>query len=271
MSRRTPQMSPRKTYRMKDLCDESGLGRQAIHFYIQQGLLPEGHKTGRNMAYYTEGHLERLRLIRRLQDEQFLPLKAIRAVLSAYEDDDENGGEALLGEGAFSPGQQRLITAVQQRLKATLGDAHPERTTPVAPLLARLNIDPQDFVELVELGLIAVTHDGPAKGQGKKPRSPLGQLMDARMREDDVWLIELLSSLRKMGLSRELGFLPSDLTIIDDAVSALFRKETKLLRQRLAHVDAETAATLVEHALPIMNQLLVRLHEAKIRNFIAAL
>ena len=33
----------------------------------------------------------------------------------------------------------------------------------------------------------------------------------------------------------------------------------------------EVAATLVEHALPMMNQLLVRLHEAKIRNFLAAL
>ena len=27
-------------YRMKDLCEATGLPRQAIHFYIQQGLLP---------------------------------------------------------------------------------------------------------------------------------------------------------------------------------------------------------------------------------------
>lgn len=257
-----------RQYRMKDLCDASGLGRQAIHFYIREGLLPEGHKTGRNMAYYTSAHLDRLRLIRRLQDEQFLPLKAIRAVLSAYEDDDEAGGEPLDGEGVFSPAQKRLIAAVQQRLKTTLGSAQPEKTTPVAPLLARLGVDPQDFVELVDLGLIAVTNTG---SKNKRSRTSPALSADARMREDDVWLIELLTSLRKLGLSRELGFLPADLTIMDDAVSALFRKETKLLRKRLAHVDAETAATLVEHALPIMNQLLVRLHEAKIRNFIAAL
>ncbi len=262
-------------YRMKDLCDASGLGRQAIHFYIREGLLPEGHKTGRNMAYYTQAHLDRLRLIRRLQDEQFLPLKAIRAVLSAYEDDDEAGGEALASEGAFSPAQQRLLVAVQQRLKTALGGDHPERTTPVLPLLQRLGIDPQDFIELAELGLVAITHGkggrGELPGKGKRGRSPAVILADVRMREDDVWLIELLASLRRLGLSRELGFLPADLTILDDAVSALFRKETKLLRKRLADVDAETAATLVEHALPIMNQLLVRMHEAKIRNFIAAL
>ena len=43
----------RYRYKMKDLADATGLDRQGIHFYIQQGLLPPGHKTGRNMAWYT--------------------------------------------------------------------------------------------------------------------------------------------------------------------------------------------------------------------------
>jgi DNA-binding transcriptional MerR regulator len=63
-------------YRMKDLCEATGLPRQAIHFYIQQELLPPGRKTGRNMAWYTDEHIERLHLIKKLQHEQFLPLKA---------------------------------------------------------------------------------------------------------------------------------------------------------------------------------------------------
>jgi DNA-binding transcriptional MerR regulator len=258
-----------KPLRMKDLCDATGLGRQAIHFYIREGLLPEGQKTGRNMAYYSENHLERLRLIRRLQDEQFLPLKAIRAVLSAY-DDDEAGGGLAAGDQAFSPAQQRFLHAVQQRLQGSLGAATPDLTTPLGPLMARLSIDPRDLTELVELGLLVVR---PAPGSaGKRPTGKgRGHGPDSLVRQDDVWLLELLSGLRRLGLSRELGFLPADLTVVDDAVAALFRKETKLLRQRLAHLDADVAATLVEHALPIMNQLLVRLHEAKIRNFLAAL
>ena len=79
--------------RMKDLCDATGLGRQAIHFYIREGLLSEGKKTGRNMAYYTEAHIERLRLIRRLQDEQFLgSLVAVRRVATARLHADHHGG-----------------------------------------------------------------------------------------------------------------------------------------------------------------------------------
>ena len=52
------------TLRMRDLCEATGLDRQAVHFYIQQGLLPPGRKTGRNMAWYTHAHVERLDLIK---------------------------------------------------------------------------------------------------------------------------------------------------------------------------------------------------------------
>ena len=69
-------------YRMRDLCERTGLNRQAIHFYIQRGLLPPGEKTGPNMAWYEQGHLERLLLIKRLQHERFLPLNAIKAMLA---------------------------------------------------------------------------------------------------------------------------------------------------------------------------------------------
>lgn len=236
-------------YRMKDLCAQTGLARQAVHFYIQQGLLPEGEKTGRNMAYYSQSHVERLRLIRRLQEEHFLPLKAIRAVLDAYEDDAE-----------WSPGQRQFIEAVKQRLQASLGPGPTDRTPlPVAPLLARLGVSRQDFDELCETGLIAVAAQGGVEHGVEVTR------------QGDVWLLELYAELRRLGFSRELGFVPRDLAQLDGIVSTLFRKEKALITQRLSHLDAQAVATLVEQALPYMNTLIVRLHEAKLRNFIAGL
>ena len=101
--------------RMKDLCEATGLPRQAIHFYIQQGLLPAGRKTGRNMAWYTEEHVERLRLIKKLQHEQFLPLKAIKALFD---------GE----EGVFSPTQHAFLAGVKEHVAESLktsGDRSP--------------------------------------------------------------------------------------------------------------------------------------------------
>ena len=37
---------------MKDLCAQTGLSRQAIHFYIQQGVVPEGKKTGQISLHF---------------------------------------------------------------------------------------------------------------------------------------------------------------------------------------------------------------------------
>ena len=261
---------------MKDLCDATGLGRQAIHFYIREGLLPEGTKTGRNMAYYSPTHIERLQLIRRLQEEQFLPLKAIRAVLDAYDDRDaDTTGEDGAPVDAFSPAQRQLLQAVKQRLNPVLRQSADSQLTPVAPLLARLAIDRSDFDDLLQLGLICVTVAVPDAGAPTAPAPLRGRRKPAAgipcVRGNDVWLLELLSALRRIGLTRALGFLPADLMTVDEAVSTLFRKEIALLRKRLAQLDADTAAALVEQALPLMNQLLVRLHESKVRNFIAAL
>jgi DNA-binding transcriptional MerR regulator len=68
--------------RMRDLVRESGLTRETIHFYIAQGLLPRGRKIGRNSVVYGPEHLARLREIRLLKDQHFLPLRGIRKILN---------------------------------------------------------------------------------------------------------------------------------------------------------------------------------------------
>ncbi len=40
-------------------------------------------RTSRNMAYYPPEFVERIQLIKRLQEERFMPLRVIREVLGA--------------------------------------------------------------------------------------------------------------------------------------------------------------------------------------------
>jgi DNA-binding transcriptional MerR regulator len=54
-----------------------------IKFYIREGLLPGGARTGRNQADYSEEHLERLSLIRSLRDDAGLSVAAIGRALGA--------------------------------------------------------------------------------------------------------------------------------------------------------------------------------------------
>lgn len=69
---------------LNDLCQQGGVTARTVRYYVQQGLLPSpGLGAG---ARYGDGHLARLRLIRRLQAEH-LPLAEIRRRLEALNDD----------------------------------------------------------------------------------------------------------------------------------------------------------------------------------------
>jgi DNA-binding transcriptional MerR regulator/tetratricopeptide (TPR) repeat protein len=68
---------------MAELASRSGVPRETIHFYLREGLLPRPRKAGRTVAYYDEGHLERLRLVRRLREEKYLPIAVIRRLLDS--------------------------------------------------------------------------------------------------------------------------------------------------------------------------------------------
>ncbi|MEP6731094.1 MAG: MerR family transcriptional regulator [bacterium] len=66
---------------LTELADRAGVSIRTVRYYIQQGLLskPEARGPG---AHYTEDHLERLQLIKRLQKEH-LPLAEIRRRLES--------------------------------------------------------------------------------------------------------------------------------------------------------------------------------------------
>lgn len=63
-------------YKVSELADKAGVTKRTIHYYISKGLLlpPEGNGVN---SIYTEEHLERILLIKKLQSE-YMPLNKIR-------------------------------------------------------------------------------------------------------------------------------------------------------------------------------------------------
>ena len=156
---------------MRDLVRESGLPRETIHFYRQQGLLPEPVKTGRNTALYTQEHVERLRRIRELQERQFLPLKAIRAVLDDTAEED------------FTPEQEDLVRQVRATLSGWSNDQQ-------RPAVAVADFVPDrlsrgELRELTDAGLVTVQGAGTWRirfgGRRRDPRV-LGAVQGSRAR-----------------------------------------------------------------------------------------
>ena len=74
-------MSGKPGLKMSELADASGVSAGTIKHYLREGLLPEPMRTSRNMAYYDARLAERVRVIKQLQRECFLPLEHIDAIL----------------------------------------------------------------------------------------------------------------------------------------------------------------------------------------------
>ncbi len=64
---------------LEDLAGQSGLTLRTLRYYMQEGLLP-GPETRGKYARYSQQHLDRLELIRRMKDLH-LPLQEIRQLI----------------------------------------------------------------------------------------------------------------------------------------------------------------------------------------------
>jgi DNA-binding transcriptional MerR regulator len=74
--------------KMSELAERSGVSPATIKHYLREGLLGEDERivrTSRNMAWYPPDMVERLRTIKRLQEERYLPLRVIREILGTGE------------------------------------------------------------------------------------------------------------------------------------------------------------------------------------------
>ena len=92
---------------MSELAERSGVSAGTIRYYLREGLLGEGAdivRTTRNMAYYPPAYVERIALIKRLQEERFMPLRVIRGAL---EEDPERVQRADRARGPHPRARDR--------------------------------------------------------------------------------------------------------------------------------------------------------------------
>jgi len=227
--------------RMRDLIRESGLPRETIHFYLTQGLLPPPHKTGRNTALYDQEHVERLRGIRELREQQFLPLKAIKAILD---------GNPRTG---FTREQEAVLRSVRLGLG---GWARPEAVGRISIQEAAGNrVSRQEIESLRSAGLIDI------HGSGRT----------ATVSEEDAIVIETWAHLRGIGFGPERGFKPSDLAPFSQAVETAVRAVVPKVAAGFSGASPAEAALAVERSLSILTPLFAALLRKHTREVLAGL
>lgn len=237
--------APNGRYKMKDLCSITGLTRQAIHFYIQQGLVPPGEKTGHNMAWYTEEHLERIQLIRKLQHERFLPLKAIKAIL------DEQ-------DTLYSPAQRDFLRTLRHSVSfdGMSADTLAAGSVKTSELIANGFITQSDLDELLSAQIIGSHQDKNG---------------EVYVSQKDIGSLQILTELREAGFTRELGFHAGLIREYESSITELVNWEGKLVAEKLGNLAPSEAAAVVQKALPIVHKLLIHFHQRRITDLLASL
>ena len=208
--------------KMSQLAEASGVSAGTIKHYLREGLLPEPVKTSRNMAYYPPEFVERIRLIKQLQEERFMPLKVIRRMLH----DD--------------PERTRALIEIEDRIleNALAGE---EKRVSAAELGRRYEVPREVLDKLGELGILTPTSRG---------YSP-----------SDVRIVEAISRFRAGGYDEEIGFTVYDTVRYKTALEDLVKEEVAVLLSRLANeMEPDRAVALIEAGAEPLQDLVSALH-----------
>jgi DNA-binding transcriptional MerR regulator len=207
---------------MRDLASQSGVSAATIKHYLREGLLPEPVRTSRNMAYYPPDFVERIQLIKQLQQERFMPLKAIKRVL------DED------------PERTRALVELEDRVieRAAAGE---ESRVSAAELRRRYEVPKEVLDRLAELEVLTPTSRG---------YSPT-----------DVKIVEAIARFRAGGYDERIGFTVYDTLRYKSALADLVKEEVEVLMARLAgEMDTDRALRLIDDGREPLNDLIAALH-----------
>jgi DNA-binding transcriptional MerR regulator len=108
--------------KIRDLVQVTKVSKETVHYYIREGILPKPRKRGRNSADYDDRFVERIHLIKELQDHYFLPLSVIKNILNFQKKSKEGTTLLRLGSDYFRPVDRLLpneIVGVEEFRKAT--------------------------------------------------------------------------------------------------------------------------------------------------------
>jgi DNA-binding transcriptional MerR regulator len=221
------EQQPQDLLRMRELAEAAGVSAGTIKHYLREGLLPEPIKTSRNMAYYPREFVERLKLIKQLQEERFFPLKVIKEIL-------ENGEQ---GEG---PERLRALIELEDRVLERALGRQDAKTLSELEVRERYGLPEEALERLERLEVLS-----PQVRNGSRRYGP-----------DDVQIIEAVSRMRASGYSEALGFTVYDTLIYKRNLERLVREEVGVMMERLVgEMEPDAAAELLERAVEPMRDL----------------
>lgn len=170
--------------KIRELVKRTKVRKETIHFYIREGLLPKPLKKGRNVADYDESYVERLQLIKELQDNYFLPLNVIKSILKNIKKSPERNTFLAVRREYFRPIDQFL----------------PQEIVGEEAFRKETGLGRRWLPKMEEWGIIT-----PEERNGQKVYS-----------QDDITLGKLVVEMDNIGIGVRDGFDPQALQVYRD-------------------------------------------------------
>jgi DNA-binding transcriptional MerR regulator len=214
--------------RMKDLVSVTGVPKGTIQYYINEGLIPAPMKTQTNMAYYSDDHIDGIRLVKELQSKRYLPLSVIKQLIRQ----EKNG---------LSVDEIQTIAKLDGKLFKNLHESLTIRKINLKQLSDRTGADLKEINELEMMGILHPQKKGKQK----------------YFDEDDIRIMECWKKLRELGFSKELGFAPEDFIAYRELMAKLVEEETKIMLKRtLGRISVDQMVQMVEEGTPVLNTII---------------
>jgi DNA-binding transcriptional MerR regulator len=211
---------------MSELAERSGVSAGTIKHYLREGLLggeDEIVRTSRNMAYYPPEFVQRIELIKRLQEERFMPLRVIKEML----------------EG--DPERVRALIELEDRILERALASVDERRVSAKAVRERYEIPRNVLERLAEIGVLTPNRRG--------------------YDQDDVKIIEAIANFRAGGYEQKLGFTVYDTLRYRQALEPLVQEEVRALLDRLAgEVEVERALEMIAAGAEPLRELIGAMH-----------
>ncbi len=218
--------------KISELAEECGLPVSTIRHYVNEGLLGEPRKSSKNMAYYDPETIPRVSLIKRLQDEFFLPLSIIKKL--------------FLSDEELSFDDYDLIVEVKRKLSEHTHLLPEVADISYSTIIENLHLTDEELMELERLGVV----------------SPQMKKGERHYNEMDYRVVKALSDFRESGFSAELGFSTEDINIYLPVIKELVRTEARLFVERITRdKSVEEIAELIRNGLPVLNEIIGALHD----------
>ena len=214
----------RTLIRITELAERSDVPVATVRHYLREGLLPEPVKTSRNMAYYPPEFVERIRLIKQLQEERFMPLRVIRDLL------DSAGGDV---------DRLRELADSGDALVARALGPEAERTAE-AEILRRFEIPERALRRLTQVGVLCPNGEGYS--------------------QTDVRIIEAVAKFRAAGWNETTGFGARDVARLMKGLEPVIDDELELVVERFSALGADRASDIVEGGAAPFPALIGALH-----------